>query len=122
MLVKIYEYIGFCVHRRSYLLGSPVNSELPDPKNIKELRSLLGTLNFVRRFVPDYAEVTAPLVELTKKQYKQRRKFEKHWGTTQSEAVTRIKKLLSCPPVLHFPGCSEEFIVHMQVKQESEHS
>ena len=26
LLVKIHEYIGFCVHRRSYLLGSPVNS------------------------------------------------------------------------------------------------
>ena len=51
----------------------------------------MGTLNFVRRFVPEYAEVTAPLVELTKKQYQQRREFEKHWGTTQSEAVTQIK-------------------------------
>ena len=48
-------------------------SELPDPKNIKELRSLLGTLDFARRFAPEYAEVTSPLVELTKKQYKQRR-------------------------------------------------
>ena len=44
-------------------------SELPDPKNTKELRSLLGAFNFVRRFVPEFAEVTAPLVELTKKQY-----------------------------------------------------
>ena len=25
LLVKIDEYIGFCLHRRSYLLGSPVN-------------------------------------------------------------------------------------------------
>ena len=40
-------------------------SELPDPKDIKELRSLLGTFNFVCRFVPEYAEDTAPLVELT---------------------------------------------------------
>ena len=48
-------------------------SELPDPKNIKELRSSLDTLNFVRRFVPEYAEVTAPLVELTKKRCEQRR-------------------------------------------------
>ena len=24
LLVKLDEYIGFCVHRRSYLLGSPV--------------------------------------------------------------------------------------------------
>ena len=77
------------------------------------LRSLLDTLNFVRRFAPDYAEVTAPLVELTKNQYKQRREFDKHWGTTQSEAVTRIKKLLSSPPVLHFPDYSKEFIVHV---------
>ena len=43
-------------------------SELLDPENMKELRSLLGTFNFVCRFVPEYAEVTAPLVELTKKQ------------------------------------------------------
>ena len=50
----------------------------------------MGTLNFVRRFVPEYAEVTAPLVELTKKQYKQRREFGKHWATTQSEAVTVV--------------------------------
>ena len=64
-------------------------SELPDPKNMKELRSLLCTLDFVRRFVPEYAEVTAPLVELTKKQYKQRREFEKLWGTTQPEAVDK---------------------------------
>ena len=28
-------------------------SELPDPKNTKELRSLLGAFNFVRRFVPE---------------------------------------------------------------------
>ena len=48
-------------------------SELPDPKNMKELRSLLCTLDFVRRFVPEYAEVTAPLVELTKKRCEQRR-------------------------------------------------
>ena len=94
-----------------------MSSELPDPKSIKELRSLLGTLNFVRRFVPEYAEVTAPLVKLTKKQSKQRREFEKHWGATQSEAVTRIKKLLSSPPVLHFPDYSKEFIVHVDASE-----
>ena len=64
-----------------------------------------------------YAEVTAPLVELTKKQYKQQREFDKHWGTTQSETITRIKKLLSSPPILHFPDHSKEFIVHVDASE-----
>ena len=98
------KYLGNVISEHGTTIGDDrvkAISELPEPKNIKELRSLLGTLNFVRRFVLEYADVTAPLVELTKKQYKQRRELEKHWGTTQSEAVTRIKKLLSSAPVLH---------------------
>ena len=35
--------------------------ELPTPACIKDLRSVLGVMNFVRRFVPNFAEVTAPL-------------------------------------------------------------
>ena len=101
---KQVRYLGHVISGHDITIGDDrikAISELPEPKSIKELRSLLGTLNFVRRFVLEYADVTAPLVELTKKQYKQRRELEKHWGTTQSEAVTRIKKLLSSAPVLH---------------------
>ena len=118
---KQVKYLGHIISEHAITIGDDrikAISELPDPKNIKELRYLLGALNFVRRFVPEYAEVTAPLVELTKKQYKQRREFEKHWRTTQSEAVTRIKKLLPSPPVvLHFPDSSKEFIVHVDVSE-----
>ena len=117
---KQVKYLGHVISEHGITTGDDrikAISDLPDPKNIKELRSLLGTLNFVRRFVPEYAEVATPLVELTKKQYKQRREFEKHWGTTQSEAVTRIKKLLSSPSVLHFPGYSKEFIVHVDASE-----
>ena len=48
--------------------------DLPRPTNIKQLRSFLGMVNFVRKFIPRVAEVTAPLVDLTKK--KQSRKWE----------------------------------------------
>ena len=39
--------------------------------------------------------------------------------TTQSGAVTRIKKLLSSPPVLHFPEYiySKEYIVHVDASE-----
>ena len=117
---KQVKYLGHVISEHGITIGDDrikAISDLPDPKNIKELRSLFGTLNFVRRFVPEYAEVTAPLVELTKKQHKQRREFEKHWGTAPSEAVTQIKKLSSSPPVLHFPDYSEEFIVHADASE-----
>ena len=38
---------------------------LPTPTYIKDLRSVLGVMNFVRRFVPNFAEVTAPLAVCT---------------------------------------------------------
>jgi hypothetical protein len=39
----------------------------PAPKNQKQLRRFLGTCNFHRRFIINYAEYTAPLVPLLKK-------------------------------------------------------
>ena len=93
---KQVKYVGHVISEHGITIGDDrikAIGELPDPKNIKELRSLLGAPNFVHRFVPEYAEVRAPLVELTKKQYEQRREFEKHWGITQCEAVTWSKKL-----------------------------
>ena len=117
---KQVKYVGHVISEHGITIGDDrikAIGELPDPKNIKELRSLLGAPNFVHRFVPEYAEVRAPLVELTKKQYEQRREFEKHWGITQSEAVTWIKKLLSSPPVLHFPDYSREFTAHVDASE-----
>ena len=43
--------------------------DLPTPKTVKALRSVLGTINFVRNFIPDLSMVIAPLVELTQKEH-----------------------------------------------------
>ena len=40
---------------------------LPEPVCIKDNRGFLGTLNYVRRSIDGYAEIRAPLVELTRK-------------------------------------------------------
>ena len=39
----------------------------PIPTNGSEVRSLLGMSNYCSQFIPDYATITAPLRELTKK-------------------------------------------------------
>ena len=41
--------------------------DLPTPETIKELRSVLGIVNFVRKFIPNLAGIIALLVALTKK-------------------------------------------------------
>ena len=67
---KQVKYLGHIISEHGITIGDDrikAISDLPYPTNITELRSLLGTLNFVRRFVPEYDEVTAPLVEPTKK-------------------------------------------------------
>ena len=39
--------------------------DLEIPTTIKELRSVLGTVNFVRKFIPNLAPITEPLVALS---------------------------------------------------------
>jgi len=39
----------------------------PDPNNTKQLHSCLDMLSYFRRFVPCYASIARPLVELLKK-------------------------------------------------------
>ena len=54
--------------------------ELPTPTCIKDLRSVVGVMIFVRRFVPNFAQVTAPLVDLTRKEFATRSRFKKARG------------------------------------------
>ncbi|CAG2248537.1 Retrovirus-related Pol polyprotein from transposon 17.6,Retrovirus-related Pol polyprotein from transposon 297 [Mytilus edulis] len=42
-------------------------SDYPRPKNIKELRRLLGLFNWFRKFIPNYSALVFPLTRLLKK-------------------------------------------------------
>ena len=41
--------------------------DAPAPTTRKQVRSFLGLAGFYRKFIPNYAEITAPLTDLTKK-------------------------------------------------------
>lgn len=41
--------------------------ELKVPRNLKELRSLLGFTSFFKKFIPNYFAITKPLLECLKK-------------------------------------------------------
>ena len=42
--------------------------DLPMPTKVRELRSVLGMVNFVRKFIPNLATVIKPLTALTSKE------------------------------------------------------
>ena len=40
--------------------------QIPLPHNKKGMQSFMGTINFVRRFVPDFAQIVKPLQQMEK--------------------------------------------------------
>ena len=50
--------------------------ELQTPTCIKDLRSVVGVIHFVRRFVPNFVEATAPLVDLTRMEFATRSRLK----------------------------------------------
>ena len=68
--------------------------EAPAPKNVQELCSFLGLLNYYAKFIPNLASLLRPLHVLlqTDKSW--------HWSKECSTAFSKAKGLLSSAPVL----------------------
>ena len=61
--------LGFIVSKRGIEVDptkAKAITAMPPPKNIKELRGLIGRLQFIRRFISQHAEKCRPFYELLK--------------------------------------------------------
>ena len=67
------------------------------PTTVRELKSFLGRVSCIRRFVPGLALVTCGLSKLLKKG------TEFTWGTEQQEAFQRIQQIMNHLPTLQAP-------------------
>ena len=69
---------------------------MPRPEDKKGIQRLLGTLNFLSRYIPNLSTLTHPIRSL----------LEKHvpftWTVTHDTAFDNIKQVLSSKPVLGF--------------------
>ena len=59
------------------------------PGNVGQLRSFLGMASYLRRFVPNYASLTVPLIALTKK------KVKFNWNQEANQAFNAIKEAIA---------------------------
>lgn len=64
-------------------------SDMPPPTSKSELQTVLGMINYMSKFAPNLAEITSPMRSLLNKD------VEFSWDKTQSEALQKIKEILT---------------------------
>lgn len=70
--------------------------DLPTPCDVQEVRRVLGAFNYYRKFIPNFAAITEPLVNLTRKGVK----FD--WSERTQNAFGTIKReLVNCATLGH---------------------
>lgn len=69
------------------------------PTNVRELRRLVGLIGWYRRFIPNAAEILAPMSDMMKGDSKKRIE----WTTEAEQAFEHVKKALTEAPILTSP-------------------
>jgi ribonuclease HI len=78
---------------------------LSPPRSKKEVQSFLGKINFLRRFVSNFAELVKFITTMLRKGN------EIKWTSEARNSFNQIKKALTEAPVLISPDYSKEFLI-----------
>lgn len=77
------------------------------PTTKRKVRAFIGFMNFYRRFIPNFAEIAAPLTDLTAKKAPNK----VVWRECHQLAFESLKKAITSYPVLHNPDFTKDFIL-----------
>ena len=107
-----------------YIVGNGVKTPEPDkteaiakfsqPRSKSDVRSFLGLTGYYRSFVPDYATISAPLSDTTKKSMPS----TVNWSSECDRAFIRLKEILCSDPVLQAPNFDKVFILQTDASEE----
>jgi hypothetical protein len=109
----LFEYLGYHIKTSGIC---PLTSKVEAiqqhklPKTLKQLRSLLGLINYYRNMWKQRSHILTPLTELTKVL---RRSKSFKWEEAQDKAFQEIKKLISKNTMLIFLLFNKVFEIHM---------
>ena len=99
-LLKSVSYLGHVISEEGLRTADEKVAAIvdaPDPRNLTQLRSFLGMVNYYGKFLPDLATRLSPLYQLLKQT------SAWHWGPRQRKASKEVKRLLQSSQVLtHF--------------------
>jgi hypothetical protein len=103
--VSVGKFLGFLVHKQ----GNDVDpakataiATMKPPTNVKQLKSFLGRLSYIRRFIPGLASLTSSFSHLLKKN------MPFVWSQECQKAFETLKQIMSklptvCAPVMGKP-------------------
>ena len=75
------------------------------PRNVKEIQSFLGKINFLRRLIPNFVEIVKLIIDMLKKG------SEVRWTSEDKASFKCIKKVISEAPVLASPDSTKDFLI-----------
>ena len=110
------KFLGFIVrHRGIEVDQSKIDSiqRMPEPKNLRELRSLQGHLAYIRRFISNLVGRCQPFNRLMRKDTT----FE--WDEACRNAFESIKRYLLNPPVLGVPMLGKPLVLNICAQDQS---
>ena len=99
------EFLGHTLQRdtirpQTETVGRILDTDRPKTKKACIEVSLLGMINFYRRYIPNCADIIAPITELTKGRTPNLVK----WGDKQEKAFSEIKRV-------QVPDLNREFVL-----------
>ncbi|GFV29192.1 retrovirus-related Pol polyprotein from transposon 297 [Trichonephila clavipes] len=78
---------------------------IPSPRNLKQLHSLLQTCSWYRKFIPNFLDIARPLSNLSKKSTAWK------WSEIEQQAFQTLKQCLITPPILRQVDPKKHFII-----------
>ena len=108
------KYLGFIVNSEGLQVDNDKIAAIldyPAPKNVTQVKRLVGMLAWYQKFLPNYSTVIGPINNLLKKNVK----FE--WGQAQQTAFDKVKGLLTSSPTLIRPNFRLPFYLHTDASQ-----
>ena len=82
-------------------------ANMPLPRTKKQLRSFMGTISFYRKFIPNLAELSNPLMKFLKKNSPDKLQ----WDKTEEDCFLSLKSKLTTEPILKLPDPNKKFVV-----------
>ena len=80
---------------------------LQAPRSVKQIRTTLGHTGYNRKFIKGYAQITAPMEQLLKKD------ATCWWNDDCKKSLEVLKEKMASAPILFFPKWDIEFHVHV---------
>ena len=85
--------------------------QMEQPKNLKELQTFLGMVNYLSRYAPNLSAVTAPLRDLCKQN------TEFIWGYEHNKSFTDTKQLIASPVILKYYDSKCPLVIQVDASQ-----